>query len=83
MVLFLTPSPQILRPILPSHPPDSVIEVVDDDAELPYLRGVAHVRSYACAVIVIAHSDDAQCLPTAKGYCEESKIILVIGLKRY
>ena len=33
-----------------------------DDAELPYLRGVAHVRSYAGAVIVIAHSDDAQCL---------------------
>ena len=33
-----------------------------DDAERPYLRGVAHVRSYAGAVIVIAHSDDAQCL---------------------
>ena len=36
------------------------MEVVADDADLPYLRGVAHVRSYASAVIVIAHSDDAQ-----------------------
>ena len=60
MMLFLTPSSQILRQILPSHPPYPVIEVVADDAELPYLRGVAHMRTYAGAVIVIAHSDDAQ-----------------------
>ena len=45
---------------LPSHPPDPVIEVVADDAELPYLRGIAHMRTYAGAVIVSAHSDDAQ-----------------------
>ena len=54
-----------------------------DDAELPYLRGVAHVCPDTGAVIVIAYADDAQCLPTAKGCCEEAKIILVIGLKRY
>ena len=55
-------NPLLLRIDLPSHPPDPVIEVVADDAELPYIRGVAHVRTYAGAVIVIAHSDDAQCL---------------------
>ena len=33
----------LLRNDLPSHPPDPVIEVVADDAELPNLRGVAHV----------------------------------------
>ena len=52
----------LFRINLPSHSPDSVIEVVADDAELPYLRGVAHVRTYAGAVIVIAYADDAQCL---------------------
>ena len=52
----------LLRTDLPSHPPDPVIEVMADDAELPYLRGVAHVRSYAGAVIVIDHTDYAQCL---------------------
>ena len=31
-----------------------------DDAELPYLRGVAHVRTDAGAVIVIAYADYAQ-----------------------
>ena len=55
-------NPLFLRNNLPSHPPDPVIEVVADDAELPYLRGVAHMRTYAGTVIVIAHSDDAQCL---------------------
>ena len=53
-------NPLLLRNDLPSHPPDPVIEVVADDAELPYLRGVANVRSYAGAVIVIAYADDAQ-----------------------
>ena len=55
-------NPLLLRTDLPSHPPDPVIEVVADDAELPYLRGVAHVRSYAGAVIVIAYADYAKCL---------------------
>ena len=41
--------------------PYPFIEVVADDAELPYLRGVAHVRSYAGAIFVIAYADDAQC----------------------
>ena len=43
-----------------SHPPYPVIEVVADDAELPYLRGIGDVRTYAGAIIVIAHTDDAQ-----------------------
>ena len=60
LIIFLFKA--YLRNDLPSHPPDPVIEVVADDAELPYLRGVAHVRTYAGAVIVIAHSDDAKCL---------------------
>ena len=33
----------------------------DDQVKAIEARGVAHVRSYAGAVIVIAHSDDAQC----------------------
>ena len=41
--------------------PYPFIEAVADDAELPYLRGVAHVRTYAGTVIVIAYADDAQC----------------------
>ena len=45
---------------LPSHPPDPVIEVMADDAELPYLRGIGDVRTYAGAVIVIAYANDAQ-----------------------
>ena len=46
----------LFRINLPSHSPDPVIEVVADDAELPYLRGVANVRSNAGTVIVIAYA---------------------------
>ena len=37
---------------LPSHPPDPVIEIVADDAELPYLRGVGHVSTYTGTIVV-------------------------------
>lgn len=42
----------LLRIDLPSHPPDPVVEVVADDAELPYLRSVGHVSTDAGTVIV-------------------------------
>ena len=58
LIIFLFKA--YLRINLPSHPPDSVIEVVADDAELPYLRGIRDVRTYAGAVIVIAYANDAQ-----------------------
>ena len=58
LIIFLFKA--YLRTDLPSHSPDPVIEVVADDAELPYLRGIGDVRTYAGAIIVIAHTDDAQ-----------------------
>ena len=58
LIIFLFKA--YLRTDLPSHPPDPVIEVMADDAELPYLRGIAHMCTYAGAVIVIAYADDAQ-----------------------
>lgn len=37
---------------LPSHPPDPVAKVVDDDAELPYRRSVGHVSTYTGTIVV-------------------------------
>ena len=36
----------LLRTDLPSHPPDPVIEIVADNAELPYLRSIGHVCTF-------------------------------------
>ena len=47
---------------LPSHPPDPVIEIVADDAELPYLQGVGHVSTYAGTVVILPYPNDTQSL---------------------
>ena len=45
---------------LPSHPPDPVGKVVADDTELPYLRGVANVCTYAGTVVILPYPNDTQ-----------------------